>query len=105
MKKLKIYWTSIEYNYNKTSDKYEKLSGGFVYGFVKAIDEIEALNKFTDELRNQDKDVKEIEFISPYDIETEWETKEQTNIFIQLYNKAKSSCDVLFDTFYAYENG
>ena len=52
---------------------------------------------------HQDLEVKEVEFISPYDIETKWETEEQTIKIIQLYNNAASSNQVIFDDFYAYE--
>ena len=103
MDNLKIYWTSVEFNYSKKSPQFGKLTGGFVYGFVKAFDVREALNKFTEELMHQDMEVKEVEFISPYDIETKWETEEQTIRFIQLYKDAASSNQVTFDDFYAYE--
>jgi hypothetical protein len=104
MNSLKIYWTGIEYGYSKKSPQFGKLAGGFVYGFVTALDAREALNKFTDELKHQDIDIKEVEFISPYDIETEWETEEQAIIFIRLCREAESSNQVLFDDFYAYES-
>ena len=94
----------IEYNYSKKSPQFGKLAGGFVYGFVKALDAKEALNKFTEELRYQDLDVKKVEFISPYDMKMEWETEEQANRYIQLYEKAESLNQALFDDFYAYES-
>jgi hypothetical protein len=103
MNNQEIYWTSIEYKYSKQSSEFGKLAGGFVYGFVKASDEVEALNKFTDELKHQGIDVKKVEFISLYDIKTEWETEEQTNNFMELYKEAQSSNEVLLDNFYAYE--
>lgn len=37
MENLKIYWTSVEFNYSKKSPQFGKLAGGFVYGFVKAL--------------------------------------------------------------------
>ncbi|RYE43219.1 MAG: hypothetical protein EOP48_23035 [Sphingobacteriales bacterium] len=104
MNSLKIYWTGIEYNYSNTSPQFGKLAGGFVYGFVKALDATEALNKFKDELTHQHIDVKEVEFISPYDIEMEWETEEQANRYIQLYREAESLNQVVLDDFYAFEN-
>ena len=104
MKSLKVYWTSIEYNYNKTSPQFGKLTGGIVYGFVKALDAIEALDGFTDELRRQHIDAKTVEFISPYDTNMEWEAKEQSQKFLQLYKVAESMNEVVFDDFYAYEN-
>ena len=103
MNNLKIYWTSMEYSYSKQSAEYKKLAGGFVYGFVKAFDEKEALKKFTEELNHQYIEIKEVEFISLYDIKTVWETEEQTRRFIQLYEEAETSNEVFFDTFYAYE--
>lgn len=102
MNNLKVYYTNIEFNYNKPSAV--SLIGGFVYGFVQALDAREALHKFTNELKRQDIAVKEVEFISPYEVEMEWETAEQTNKFVQLYKKAKSVNQVIFDDFYSYEN-
>ena len=104
MNSSRIYWAGIEYSYNKNSSQFGKLKGGFVYGFVKAVDAREALNRFKDELRHQNIKVKLVEFIFPYDIETQWETEEQTNKYIQLYKEAESFKKVLFDDFYAYEN-
>jgi hypothetical protein len=103
MNNQKIYWTSIEYVYSTQSSEFGKVAGGFIYGVVKASDDREALNKFTDELKRQSIDVKKIEFISLYDIKMEWETEEQTNNFMELYKEAQSSNKVLFDTCYAYE--
>ena len=74
-----------------------------MYAFVKALNSEEALSKVTEELLHQNIEVNKVEFISPYDMKTEWETEEQTNSFRLLYENAQSSDDVLFDTFYAYE--
>ncbi len=104
MKSLEIYWASIEYRYNKTSPQSGKLTGGLVYGFVKAFDAEEALDKFTSELKSMHMDTKWVEFISPYDTNLEWETKEQKQKFLQLYKEAESVNEVLFDDFYAYES-
>lgn len=103
MNSLKIYWTSIEYNYNKASPQFGKLTGRIVYGFVKALDVRDALNRFADELGRQHMNAKTVEFISPYDINMEWETKEQTKKFAQLFKEAESLNEVLLDDFYAYE--
>lgn len=104
MNNTKIYWTGIEYNYSKLSPQFGKLAGGFVYGFVKAVNVKEALNKFTNELKLKNIDVKVVEFIKLYDMKMEWETEEHTNKYIQLCEEAKSSNQVLFDDFYAYES-
>jgi hypothetical protein len=98
-----IYWSSIEYSYASKSSQSGKLKGGFVYAFVKALNTEEAISKVTKGLKHQNIEVKEVEFVSPYDIKTEWETEEQRNNFMELYKEAKSSNDVLFDTFYAFE--
>ena len=104
MNNTKIFWTGIEYNYSKLSPHFGRLAGGFVYGFVKAVNAKDAMNKFTNDLNLKDIDVKLVEFITPYDIKMEWETEEQTNKYIQLCEEAKSSNRVLFDDFYAYES-
>ncbi len=100
----KIYWTGIEYNYDENSPEYGKLKGGFVYGFVKAFDVREALEKLLNKLKNEKLVPKEVEFVSPYDEQMEWETKEETSRYNQLFEEAKSLNQVIFDDFYAYEN-
>jgi len=35
--KSKVYWSGIEYIYKRSSPDYEKLNGGFVYVFIKAL--------------------------------------------------------------------
>jgi hypothetical protein len=103
MKNQKIYWCSIEYIYSDVSPESRKLIGGFVYGFVKAMDKEDALNKFADELKRNSIEIKNVEFIKLYKIETKWETTEQTNNFIKIYEQAQDSEQAIFDTFYAYE--
>ena len=98
-----IYWSSVEYSYASKCSQSEKLKGGFVYAFVKALNSEDALSKVTEELKLQDIEVKEVEFVAPYQINTEWETEKQRNNFMQLYNAAQSSNEVSFDIFYAYE--
>jgi hypothetical protein len=99
MNNQRIYWTSIEYTYTPQSSRSGKVAGGFVYGFVKASDEREALNKFIEQLKHQGIDVKEVEFISWYDINTKWETEEQTNnfmAFIRRLNLLMKFCSTPF---------
>ena len=103
MKNQKIYWSGIEYIYSDSSPESGKLIGGFVYGFVKAIDKKEALNKFADVLKRNSIVIKNVEFIKLYEIGTQWETIEQTNSFIKIYEEAQDSEQPIFDTFYAYE--
>ena len=98
----KIYWTSIEYRYIKKVDK-KDLKGGFVYAFINANDVRDVLKKVLIELAKQNLEPIEIEFISPYDKEMEWETKEQTEHFKQLYKESKKTDNVVFDDFYAYK--
>lgn len=97
---MKVFWTSIEYSY--LDDK--SLKGGFVYAFVKAFDVKEALAKLLAVFTKKKMIPNEIEYIMPYDSSTEWETSEETSKFLKLYNKASKIDDVVFDTFYAYEN-
>lgn len=104
MNTLKIYLTSIEYTYFKKSSKSKKLKGGFVYGLVKAIDEREALLKVSLALKNSNINIMFVESIVPYARGTEWETREQTENFIQLFDDAELLNEVIFDTFYAYES-
>lgn len=101
----KIYWTSIEYNYSKESSKNDELKGGFVYAFVNANDVRDALDKLLKELKSQSLTPIDIEFMSPYDDEMEWETRQETEHFLGLYNESKKTNNVIFDNFYAYESG
>jgi hypothetical protein len=104
MEELKIYWTGIEYSYAESSSKFGELQGGFVYGFVQAIDARDALAKFDDRLKSENLIPKQVEFISLYDLEMEWETEEQTNSYCRLVGEAQETWDVIFDDFYAFEN-
>ena len=97
----KIYWTGIEYNYDEKSND---LKGGFVYAFVKSFDVREALEKVLKALKEEKLVPLDIEFVSPYDEEMEWETEEQTKQFLEMYEDAKNTEDVIFDDFYAYES-
>jgi len=36
--KNKVFWIGVEYNYSKDSPDFNKLKGGYVYAFVKAVD-------------------------------------------------------------------
>jgi protoheme ferro-lyase len=99
----RIFWTSIEYIYNSEHNSNERLIGGFVYAFVSSTDQNEALNKFLSALRQQQKTAKEVDFIAPYPDNTEWENVEQTKHYKTLFEDAKKTDEVIFDTFYAYE--
>ena len=44
-----VYWAGIEYKYNIVED----VCGGFVYAFVRATDDKEAMSKIIDELKEQ----------------------------------------------------
>ena len=99
----KIYWSSIEYSYSKNSKEAEKLKGGFVYALIKAYDAREALEKIQSALDNENMIPIEIEYISPYDVNMEWEEEDQTSHFNGLYEEAGKKSDVIFDEFYAYE--
>lgn len=99
---MKVYWSSIEYKYNENS---HRLKGGFVYSFIKANDVRDALKNLLSELKNKKLEVVEIEFLSPYDLNTVWKTKKQTNRYKELYEEANVSNNiVVFDDFYSYEN-
>ena len=103
MNDLKVYWTSIEYTYGKKNRETKQLAGGFVYGFVKAVDVREAIEKFILELKDQNLNVKSIEFVSPYEKDMEWDAQETKEKYIQLYNEAELKNEVILDDFYAYE--
>jgi hypothetical protein len=99
----RIYWTSIEYNYNIEQSSNEGLVGGFVYAFVSSTDNNEARSKFLSALKEQQMTAREVDFITPYPDDTEWKNEEQTKHYKTLFEVAKKTEDVIFDTFYAYE--
>lgn len=97
---MKVYWSSVEYLYSGKKN----LNGGFVYAFVKAFDVREAFAKLLAVFDEKKMIPVEIEYIMPYDIETEWETPEETFKFLELNSAALKSNEVIFDNFYAYVN-
>ena len=98
--KNRIYWSSIEYEYDKRESN---LNGGFVYVFIKAADVKDALEKILKEFENEKIIPFDIEFIKPYDSKLEWKNQEETKYYFELYSMAKKSAKVIFDKFYAYE--
>lgn len=102
-KNLKVYWSSIEYIYTNNNSKNIKLKGGFVYCFVSARDAKDAIKKFELALNSMDIAIKSIDFVSTYDLDMEWETKEQTTNFINIFKTAEKTDKVIFDDFYAYQ--
>ena len=103
MNNLQIFQLSIEYLYTVNSPKYNQLKGGFVYAFVSAIDEKEATNKLHVKLQEYNIELKRIEFVSIYDLNTEWEKEQDKKKYSMLYKRAKTSNEIQFDDFYAYE--
>lgn len=99
----KIFWTGIEYVYIEGSVEFGQLKGGFVYAFIKAFDVRDALDKLCIELRNRKLKSIEIEFVSPYDEDLEWETDKLTNHYIDMYREASNGTEIIFDDFHAYE--
>ena len=97
---LSVYWASIEYEYNIA----KLCKGGFVYAFIRAQDAQEAMAKITTELKEQKLTSVEMEFIRPYDEGMEWDEKNDTLKYLKLFKESLSTDDVIFDTFYAYEN-
>ena len=100
----KVYWAGIEYIYTSKSNEFGKLKGGFVYAFVNAYNVKIALNGIKKELNKIQLDPIEIEFIEPYNIDTKWETTEQTNNYLDLFDKSQKNKQVYFDDFFAYKN-
>ena len=103
-KSQKVHWAGLEFTYLEEAPDFGKLAGGFVYGFVKAYDAKQALKKITLELRNQFAvEVKEVEFVSLYDIRTKWETEKETKAYLSLHLKAETSGNAVFDAFHSYK--
>jgi len=101
--KKKVYWTSVEYEYSEKTEEYGTLEGGFAFAFVNAFDVLEALDRVLEALKKQGLLPIKVEFVSPYETDFEWESKEQTEHYFGLYMEARGSKDVILDDFYAYE--
>lgn len=99
-----VYWSNVEYVYDENSEEFEKLKGGFVYVFVNSFDAKEAMEKILKAFENEKLNPFHIEFIMPYDEETEFETNKEKEDILELFNQAKSSNDVVFDNFFTYED-
>ena len=99
----KIFWSSIEFGYDKDSPDFEKLIGGFVYVFVKSFDVIEALEKIQKAFSERNLIPIEVEYISPYNPELEWENEEDHKNYLELSDFAFRTGLVVFDDFYSYE--
>jgi len=102
--KKKIYWSSVEFLYEKKSVDYGKLEGGFVYVFIKSSDAAEALDKIKKAFKEKYLNPIDIDYISPYDPELEWEHEEDQKKYLKLYDFAFHSGLVEFDDFYSYES-
>ena len=100
----KIFWSSIEFRYDKGSPDFENLVGGFVYVFIKSFDVIEALEKIQKAFKERKLTPIEIEHISPYNPELEWENEDETKKYTELSEFAFRSGLVEFDDFYSYES-
>jgi hypothetical protein len=99
----KVFWIGLEYDYLKGHESYPKLEGGFVYAFINGKDVRDVLNRLLVELDELQLKPIEVEFISPYEEDTEWESDEITNHYLELYQLSQESKEVIFDTFEAYE--
>lgn len=102
-KNNKLYWSSIEYHYEKNNPEFKKLRGGFVYVYLVAFDVQEALEKILNKLKSIELKPVEIEFISPFDLDTEWDTDEQKATVLSICEEVQRTSDIIFDTFNAYE--
>jgi len=103
VEKAKLYWSSVEYHYKTGKSDSKNLTGGFVYVFLKTFDARTALKRILEELELMELTPIEIEFVSPYDINTEWDTEEQTKKIMTICNNGFQNTDIVFDTFHAYE--
>lgn len=102
--KNKIYWSSIEFKYDKDSPDSENLAGGFVYVFIKAFDVMEALLKIQYAFKERKLTPIEIEHISPYNPELQWENEDDKKKYNELSEFASQSGIVEFDDFYSFES-
>ncbi len=103
MSEKKVFWSSIEYKYEKKSADYPDLKGGFVYAFVYALDVLETLGKINAAFEDNSISILEVEFVKPYEEDTYWDTEENKSHYTSLYKEAEGSEVVIFDTFYDYE--
>ena len=95
---MRIYWSSIEYEYKESKNN---LLGGFVYVFIKTSDVKNALEIILKEFKAEKLIPHDIEFIKPYNAETEWENANRTKHYNKLYKSALKTSEIIFDDFYA----
>ena len=100
----KIYWAGIEFSYTIQAPEFEELKGGFLYVFIKSSNANEACRHIESALLSKGMKIETLEFISLYEKNMEWETPEQSNHFLELYQEAQNSNDVILDDIYAYRD-
>ena len=99
---LRLYWTSVEFNFMPTHEDANNAKGGMVYAFVEANDSRSALERITEELHSNKLEPFDFEFVKPYESEI-WENKKDEKHFQTLADLAANSQDVVLDDFYIYE--
>lgn len=102
--KKQVYWADVEYYYNADYKQKTNLTGGSIFMFMKAFDVRDCLERILVEIKKEDLILHQIVFITPYDVDLEWETEEEKKHYAELYNQALKSDEVIFDENYAYEN-
>ena len=100
---METYWSEIEYRYAQSGSGDPPLKGGFVYAFVEASDVRDALGKFTAAMAAEQLWIDRVVYVSPYG-DTSWQKDEDQHKFAQLVNAARSTNEVVFDEFYAFQN-
>ena len=95
---MTVYWTSVEYEYKVKKN----LEGGFVFIFVKARDAISAYEIIKEDFASKNLVPISWDFICPFDVNTEWDSEEETLYYKGLYEKALKSKRCVYDNFYAY---
>lgn len=99
----KVFWSSLEYKHTHESPKYPELEGGFVYAFLYAVDVLETVNQINKIFEKNYMKILEVEFVKPYEEDTSWDSEENKQHYASLYQESLNSQDVIFDTFYEYE--
>jgi hypothetical protein len=86
---MEVYWIEVEYK--PQSGCSQTKEPGVVYVFVKSKDAITAHYAVKEALNQQKLDADKWLLIEPYDLDTEWDSDELRDRFMELYQKADSS--------------
>jgi hypothetical protein len=98
----RVYWANVEFTYEKGSAHHGIFEGGIVYGFARAYDVRDALDKIVKEFEDRKLGVRVVDYVTEYN-EVPWETEEDQLHFDGVAALTGSTGEVFLDSFEVYE--